>query len=233
MKFRYIHRSATDILPDRIGTHSWDTLYASKVDLMRGKKAGRLLRYDPKTRELDVLADGLWFANGVAVDKEETFIMISETFSSRALKYHLDGKRKGTLEVMADKFPGYPDGADCSFTNGKCYAPLPSSEPGIMKFLHKLPNYLDLLPRALVMLLPRSLSPKVVKYGGVVEIFHENSEHESYISKIIQDPTGEDISMLTGVTEYDGKLYLGSLKNDYIGVFDLSKPNADSFEKSS
>ena len=37
----------------------------------------------------------------------------------------------------------------------------------------------------------------------------------------LQDPRGEDIGMLTGVTLWDEKLYLGSLHNDYIGVYDL------------
>lgn len=213
---------STDIAPDRIGTYSWDTLYASKLDLMKGKKTGRLLRYNPKTENVDILADGIWFANGVAVDKDETFVMIVETFSSRVLKYHLTDKvKKGTVEVMVEGFPGYPDGADCSFATGKCYSALPSSQVKVINLMQKLPNYTDLLPRALMMLLPRSLAPKVTKYGGVVEIFPEDTKKNGYGSRILQDPWGEDITFLTGVTESGGKLYLGSLKNDYIGVYEL------------
>ena len=207
-------------MPGRIGTHTWDTLHASKLDLLRGKKNGKLLRYDPKTEKVDILAEGIWFANGVAVDKDETFVIISETFSSRALKYN---SKDGSVEVMADRFPGYPDGADCSHKTGSCYIPMPSSEPGIVKFLKKLPNYFDLIPRALVMILPKSLSPKPVKYGGIVEIIPGHKSQPSGIKRLIQDPRGDYFSMLTGVSEYKGKLYLGSLTNDFIGVFDLSK----------
>ena len=36
---------------------------------------------------------------------------------------------------------------------------------------------------------------------------------------LLQDPTGTDIAALTGVTVHDNKLYLGSLHNDFIGVY--------------
>ena len=51
---------------------------------------------------------------------------------------------------------------------------------------------------------------------GVVEIDPGNGQ-----TRLLQDPHGEDIGMLTGVTLWDEKLYLGSLHNDYIGVYDL------------
>jgi len=218
---------STDVIPDRIGSHSWDTLHASKIDFLRGARNGRLLRYDPITEELDVLAEGIWFANGVAVDKQETFVMISETWSSRVLQYHILNKKTdkvGTVEVMADKFPGFPDGAECSHTSGNCYAPLPSSEPTLMRKVRNMPNYLDLIPRAIFMMLPKWATPKPVKYGGIVEISYDGTERgQRYAQRVIQDPEGEVFSMITGVTEHEGKLYLGSLKNEYIGVYDLQQ----------
>lgn len=41
-------------------------------------------------------------------------------------------------------------------------------------------------------------------------------EHE-----FILDPQGKDISELTGVTYHEGKLYFGTLKHDFIGVYTL------------
>lgn len=41
------------------------------------------------------------------------------------------------------------------------------------------------------------------------------------ILRTLQDPGGEVITLITAVTEHNGKLYLGSLHNDYIGVYTL------------
>ena len=49
---------STEIAPDRIGTRSWDTMFAAKTDLIRGSKSGRLLKYDPSTDTVSVLASG-------------------------------------------------------------------------------------------------------------------------------------------------------------------------------
>lgn len=196
----------------------------SKLDYARGKHAGRLLRYDPHTDEVTVLATGIWFANGIAIDKDETFVMISESFAGRALKYHIQGDNKGEslMEVMADKFPGYPDGADCSWSTGLCYAPLPSSQVMIMTWIWKLPHPIDMILRSLLMMLPRHIAPKIVPYGGVMEIFPGNYTHPAgKIVRVLQDPKGRDISMLTGVTLHDNKIYMGSHKNPFIGVYDL------------
>jgi hypothetical protein len=47
---------------------------------------------------------------------------------------------------------------------------------------------------------------------------------------MLQDPTGKEADMVTAVTEYEGKLYLGSLAKSYIGVYDLNKNGAKAVE---
>lgn len=193
----------------------------SKLDYARGKRAGRLLRYDPDADEVTVLATGIWFANGIAIDKDETFIMISESFAGRALKYHIQRNDEGETDVMADGFPGYPDGADCSWSTGLCYAPMPSSQVMVMTLIWKLPHPIDMILRSMLMMLPRSIAPKPVPYGGVMEIFPGNDTHPGKVLRILQDPKGRDIGMITGVTLHDNKIYLGSHKNPFIGVHDF------------
>lgn len=208
---------ATDVRPERDDYLGWNSMDGYMMDLMRGKKTGRLLRYDPSTDKIDVLADGIYFANGIAVDEDEQFVIISETSMLRLLKYHLKGPKEGQLEVMVDGLPGMPDGADCS--KEFCYAPLPSSCPPIVKLMFTLPPVLDAWLRTFVMTLPKSVRPKPTRYAGVVEV----TPNGNSINRIFQDPIGEHTHMITGVTEHDGKLYCGSLHNDYIGVIDLSK----------
>jgi len=214
---------ASDLTAEReVGKREWDPLYMSKIDCTRGKGTGRLLRYDPSTDDVVVLADGIFFANGVTVDKDETFVMVSETFQARTLKYYLEGGKKGTIEVMANKFPGYPDGADCTSVNGLCYATLASAIPPIIKIIYSMPHPIDMVLRSFIMMIPKRFLPKVVPYGGIVEISPGDSTSCGQITRIIQDPTGKDIGMITGVTVHQEKLYLGSIQNNFIGVYDLN-----------
>lgn len=190
---------------------------------MKGEKSGRLLRYNPTTDEVDVLVDGINFANGIAVEKDEKYVLISETFGSRVLKYNLEGEMKGQIEVIVSQLPSFPDGAACSLDSGLCYVPIPSGPVGIVKFLFSLPTFIERPLRSFLMILPKSVQPPVVKYGGVVEFHPGNETTHPHVIQIFQDPTGEVIKMLTGVTIQGGKLYLGSLENEYVGVFDLQQ----------
>lgn len=215
---------ASNILPERDPDLSYDNMHGYKIDFMRGIKSGRLLRYDPTTEKVDILADGIWFANGIAVDEvNEEFIMVSETSMMRTLKYTLKGDKEGTLEVMNDRLVGVPDGADCSEHGDKCYIAIPTTVPSIIQVLHSryMPKILEAALKTLILMLPKSLAPKPDSYGAVVEIVI--GSELSTLGRLFQDPYGADIRFITGVTEKNGKLYLGSLQNSFIGVLDLQQ----------
>jgi Strictosidine synthase len=199
-------------------------LYASKVDLVRGKRAGRLLEYDPATEETRVLASNLFFANGVSVDADETYVIVSQTFAMRLSKYHLSGPRQGDLETVLDshELTGYTDGADCSWSTtgpsaGKCYVAVATTMPTVMKLMQVVPHPLDQILRGFLLMLPKWLAPKPVDYGCVVEVDMATGE-----TRTLQDPDGTDQKFITGVTIHDNKLYLGSLHSNVVGVYDLS-----------
>jgi Strictosidine synthase len=225
---------ATTIAPDRIKHEggakrsTWDLMYGTLTDLFRGAKSGRLLEYDPKTDTVKLLADSLHFPNGIAVDKDETFLFFAETWSRRLSKYHLTGNKdkKGTLEIVVenDKLVGYPDGTDCSWSkegpgSGKCYAAIPTSILPFHQLLAKLPDAVDLMLRMIYLLLPRHFAPRINPYGGFMEVDSKTGDFRH-----IQDPNGKDMVVITGVTEHNGKLYLGSIVNNFIGVYDLAPP---------
>jgi len=222
---------ASDIAPNRpsgdSSPSSWDILYASVLDFLRAKRTGRLLRYDPATNEVQILASGLWFANGIAVvDSEETSLLISETFMARIIRYHITGHngKAGTTEVLLDSFVGPLDGADCDHKTTLCYAAILSPVTMWAKLLQSrfVPRSLDACLRTLIMMLPSSLMPKLDQYGGFVELsLSSSSSSETHITRVFQDQTGENISTITGVTEYGGKIYLGGFHAKFIGVYDL------------
>ena len=216
---------ASDVKSDRDSNGMWDIEYSSKIEGIRGKRTGRLLRYKPETGEVDVLATNAAFANGVAIDKDETYVLYTSTFEACVMKYHLKGEKEGTAERLPlnNAFPGFLDGADCSFESGLCYVAVPTPMSELVRTIFSLPPWLGKRIRTLLLMIPRSWAPKAKPFGAVAEIFPGDDEKgmSAGVVRIFQDPDGRDMSMVTGVTVHDGKVYLGSLHNNHVGVLIL------------
>ncbi|GAY53993.1 hypothetical protein CUMW_153190 [Citrus unshiu] len=48
-------------------------------DLVEGNPHGQLLKYDPESNETTVLQEGFYFANGVALSEDESFVVMNQT----------------------------------------------------------------------------------------------------------------------------------------------------------
>ena len=61
---------------------------------------------------------------------------------------------------------------------------------------------------------------KVKPFGGLVQVDANTGAHQYYL-----DPTGADVAHFAGATyaAANGKVYLGSLQNEYIAVFTPDK----------
>ncbi|KAI9085687.1 hypothetical protein K1719_032293 [Acacia pycnantha] len=72
-----------------------------------GDKIGRLLKYDPKTKKVEILLQGLAFANGVALNKDGSFLLVAEFSSRKINKFWLKGSKIYTSELFAtvEKLP--------------------------------------------------------------------------------------------------------------------------------
>ncbi|KAL5723426.1 hypothetical protein ACHQM5_006829 [Ranunculus cassubicifolius] len=73
-----------------------------------GDTTGRLMEYDLKSGQVKVLLRGLSFANGVALSKDNSYVIVAETGELRVIRYWLQGKRAKTIELFND-LPGIPD----------------------------------------------------------------------------------------------------------------------------
>jgi hypothetical protein len=206
-----ISRTRTD--PTR-----WDTLGASIVDGIRGKRSGSLLVYDPKSRQTRALASGLWFANGVTVTPDESLVLVAETFLARVLSYDV---RSGGLTPVggtgAPLFTGYVDGAmHAEATGGSAVlVAVPSVAPKAVAILSKLrPVWLQTMLREVLLKLPPVLS--TVKYACFSKINYVTGQ----VLQTYVDEDGESLECITSVVEKGGKFYLGSLKNHFVAVVD-------------
>ncbi|KAA6420084.1 hypothetical protein WJX79_007601 [Trebouxia sp. C0005] len=199
----------TDVPPIPASTNEYDALKPCVLNILQGSAQGRLLSYKPSTGFTQVLADNIWQANGVAVSQDETFVVVASTGSTRLYRYWLKGSKAGALEIFLDNLPGFPDGvskaSDGNFWVAINSAPVPKVVGVTMgsRFLRWVVGWVPALAGELN---AYGLILKVSPRGKVLQSFH--------------DPSGT-ISMVTAVTEYNGKLYTGHLSRDYITVLDL------------
>ncbi|KAL7161050.1 hypothetical protein ACSBR2_041657 [Camellia fascicularis] len=76
--------------------------------IQSGDSTGRLLRYDPKTKQVIVLMRGLAGPVGVAVSKDGTFVLVSKFIHKRIQKYWIRGDKANTSEILIN-FQGNPN----------------------------------------------------------------------------------------------------------------------------
>ncbi|KDP43882.1 hypothetical protein JCGZ_20892 [Jatropha curcas] len=179
--------------------------------LLEGESTGRLLRYDPPTKETHVVLDGLAFPNGVQLSKDQTFLLFTETTNCRLMKYWLEGPRTGRVEVVAD-LPGFPDNVrlnekgqfwvaiDCCRTQAQ---EILSHNPWIRNFYFRLPVKMSLLARMMGM-----------KMYTVISLFNENGE----ILEVLEDPNGLVMKLVSEVREVKGKLWIGTVAHNHIAT---------------
>lgn len=55
------------------------------------------------------MLDGLYFANGVAVSPDQSFVLVAEMVRYRVRRYWLDGLERGTVDTFVENLPGFPD----------------------------------------------------------------------------------------------------------------------------
>lgn len=164
---------------------------------------GLLLRYDPASKSTEILLGDLYFANGVAVSPDNTFVLVAETTAYRIRKLWLAGEKAGTSEVILDNLPGLPDGISRG-SNGRYWVPLVMPRSAILDGLAGFPNL-----RQFPLRLPKFMAPKIKKYGFVLGIQKDGS-----ILHNLQDGTDGCFAPVTSVEENAGYLYLGSLEAD-------------------
>lgn len=180
-----------------------------RADLLEHSSTGRLLRRAP-TGEIDVLLDGLQFANGVALDPSGDWLAVAESAGYRLLQVWLRGDRAGQHDVLADALPGFPDNVSTG-SDGLIWVALPSPRNALLDLLLPRPPVL----RRLVWALPEALQPAEGRVMHVRAIASDGA--------VVHDlrSSGEIYHMVTGVRERTGVVYLGSLTQRAIAVLDV------------
>jgi len=170
-------------------------LSAWRRDLLEHRPNGRVLAYDPATRRTEVVADGLYFPNGVALAPDESWLLVAETVEHRLIRIPLGG---GGPVVLAD-LPAYPDNIS-AVGDGTYWVALPSPRVAIAERLLPHPNV-----RRLVAVLPESWQPQPLRYGLVALV-----DGDGNTLRTLHGPQGR-YTMITGARQHGDTLWLGSL----------------------
>jgi strictosidine synthase len=181
-----------------------------KRDLLEHQPRGRLFAYDRRTGETRLLLGGLYFANGVALSRDESFVVVAETGSYDLKRRWLKGPRAGEVDTFIENLPGFPDNVSSSGT-GIFWVALPAPRDRRLDMLLPRPGL-----RRVVAALPEALQPRPRRYGFVLGI-----DERGTVVQNLQDPSGR-IAHVTGAREHDGRLFVGSLEDSAVGVLELA-----------
>ena len=184
-----------------------------KHDLLEHRPNGRVFRYDPagpSTAGLDLVADGLYFPNGVALAPDESFLLVAQTAEYDILRIPLTGQRAGRPEPFASNLPGLPDNmcpaGDQAPGDGSYWVAFPSPR---LPFIDRLMPHPA--PRRVAVRLPERLQPAAQRYGLVARVGADGA-----IVQSLHGPAGS-YREIVGVRQHDGWLYLGSLHEAAVG----------------
>ncbi len=181
-----------------------------KADLLEHQPNGRFMAYDPRTKQTRVLLGDMYFANGVAVSPDQSFVLVNDTGTYRVRRYWLTGPKQGQSDIFIDNLPGFPDGILSSGRNTFWLALVNRRDAGLDALLPH--PFL----RKIVWRLPSFLQPNIKRYGFVLEL-----DKDGRVVRNLQDSSPQCFAQIANVVEHKGNLYFGSIGESAIGRLPL------------
>ena len=183
-------------------------------DMLEARPHGRLLSYDPRTGSTEILAEDLYFANGVSLTPEEDSVLVVESFRYRITRLWIEGPRAGEREVFADNLVGIPDNLHRA-PDGTYWVAANNIRPAIIDRMHPSPFAKEQFAKLGQDRL-RGISADS-RYGLVLQL-----DERGEVVRSLHDPGGR-LYNLSAAVEHEGDLYLGTLFGDSIGRYLLDE----------
>lgn len=191
-------------------SYKWDYRQVM-YEALESAPNGRLVKYDIGTGECSVVLPDLFFANGIAVSPDDTYVLVNETMRYRVKRVYVRGPHKGDVDVFIDNLPGFPDGISTG-AHGiywlAIYAPrnplldAAGPKPWLRKVIYRIPAALQPKPRR---------HPFVLGLDAGGKVVHN-----------LQDADGVDFSKTTSAQQAGDWLYIGSLTEPNWGRIRIS-----------
>jgi sugar lactone lactonase YvrE len=179
-------------------------------DILEHRPTGRLFRYS-NDGTVELLLDGLGFANGIALARDESFIVVAETIGYDLVKLELTGDRQGALTRFGDPLPGMPDNIAAD-ADGNIWISIVAPRIGVVDFL--LPR--NPVWRKALWAVPERLlqSAQGTPATGVRVLDHTGATVYDFIG------THPDFGNPTAVWPVGDKVWLASLPANALASFD-------------
>lgn len=182
---------------------------------MSEDKTGRLIKYDRSNKEATVLLRGLAFANGVALSKDRSFVLVAETTTCRIIRFWLRGPNAGNSDTFAE-LPGFPDNIRRN-SEGEFWVGLHSKRGTLTKWLISS----SWAGKALLNLPLSFKKLHQLLIGGKPHATAIKLSEEGEVLKVLEDCEGKNVKFISEVEERNGKLWIGSVLMPFIAVYDL------------
>ena len=179
-------------------------------DILEHQPNGRLLALDPNSRRPRTLLRNIYFANGVAVSPDQTFVLVAETGMYRIRRVWIKEPKMGQNDVFIDNLPGFPDGIS---SNGRDRFWLALVTPRSAVLDRTLPHP---FVRKILARLPKFLQPAPARYSFVLGL-----DQQGRIVENLQNGSPDCFAQIANVVERNNALYFGSIGEDTVGRFAL------------
>jgi sugar lactone lactonase YvrE len=179
-------------------------------DLLEHQPNGRLLVLDPGSQRPQTLLRDLYFANGVAVSPDQTFVLVAETGMYRVRRVWLREPKMGQNDIFVDNLPGFPDGISSNGRN-RFWLALVAPRQAMFDRMQPYP-----LMRKMVVRLPKFLQPAAQRYSFVLGF-----DVQGQIVQNLQNGAPGCYAEIANAVEHNGALYFGSIGEDTVGRFAL------------
>ncbi|KAK2970489.1 hypothetical protein RJ640_023672 [Escallonia rubra] len=177
-------------------------------------ETGRLMKYDKASKEVTVLLRGLAFANGVALSKDRSFVLVAETTTCRIIRFWLQGPNAGNHETFAE-LPGFPDNVRRN-SKGEFWVALHAKRGPLAHW-----SIANSWVGKTLLKLPLSFKQLHYLVGGKAHATAMKLSEEGEVLKVLEDSGGNRLRFISEVEERNGKLWIGSVMMPFIGIYDL------------
>ncbi|KAG6764106.1 hypothetical protein POTOM_031564 [Populus tomentosa] len=171
--------------------------------IINADKTGRLMKYDPNSKKVTVLLRGLAFPNGVALSKDNSFILVAESFTMRVLKFYLVGSEIHGQETFI-QLGRFPDNIKRT-ANGEFWVALNSGRGKI----RRLDSTKLQQETSIDWFVDDPVAVRLTSGGKVVTVLDGNG--------------GNALDSVSEVEENSGLLWLGSSMKPYVGYIKNKK----------
>jgi len=186
-------------------------IHLSIYSFFEGKCTGRLFRYEISTKKIETLVEGLCFANGVQLSRDEKMLVLAESLPRRINYFNVNDFSLKSRVLL----PTLPDNVRIN-KRGNYWVGSNTPYDDILLFLFSKP----LLRNIMSGLIPISTIMKHIpkQHSVLLELNDEGkvlqSLHDPYASLVEGISHGSDLS--------DGRIALGSYMGDKLAFADIN-----------